>query len=220
MRTAMLATCEAQLETMGAEMKNKEETNREAIERVTSLQVQLAACEARLAERVQEAAATAAALEERIRAVEEDREVSLRSLEKIHAEAVDSIKRDHAKKSGMARTLLSEREEEVRVLTARNAEMLEEIKSGAPTERKIFELATTQARRDNLHGTHNDTRELAFQQVQQKLAAKDLELARVQQLYSALQAETVDLRRSHQRDGINMDYLKNIVIQVSVLQFM
>jgi DNA repair exonuclease SbcCD ATPase subunit len=57
MRTAMLATCEAQLETLQAELAEKEGTCREAIERVTSLQTTLAGTEARLAQRVKEAAA-------------------------------------------------------------------------------------------------------------------------------------------------------------------
>ena len=59
MRTAMLATCEAQLEELKAEAAAKESTSKEAIERVTSLQAALAACEARLAERVRDAAAGA-----------------------------------------------------------------------------------------------------------------------------------------------------------------
>lgn len=57
MRTAMLATCEAQLEALQAEVGEKDTTCKEAIERVTSLQTALAATEARLAERVKEAAA-------------------------------------------------------------------------------------------------------------------------------------------------------------------
>ena len=51
------------------------------------------------------------------------------------------------------------------MLSAKNQELSEEISSGAPTERKIFELASSQAKRENLHGAHNDTREIAFNQV-------------------------------------------------------
>jgi len=51
-------------------------------------------------------------------------------------------------------------------------------------------------------------------QVQSKLASKDLELAKTQQNLALLQSEVVELRRFSKRDGINMDYLKNIVIQV------
>lgn len=217
MRTAMLATCEAQLETVTQELQSRDATTQEAIERVTSLQTALAACESRLAERVREAAAEIAALENKIVDINQDRELALSSLEKIQDEALETQKRDHARKSAMARTLLSEREEEVRVLSAKVQELQEEISSGAPTERKFFELALSQSKRESLHGVHNDTREIAFAQVQSKLAAKDLELARVQQVLAGLQAEVVDLRRTRQREGINMDYLKNVVIQVSMV---
>lgn len=64
---------------------------------------------------------------------------------------------------------------------------------------------------------HRDTREVAFQQLQSALASRDLELARHQQSLSQLSAEVADLRRTHQRDGINMDYLKNIVVQYMTL---
>ena len=50
--------------------------------------------------------------------------------------------------------------------------------------------------------------------MQSKLASKDLELAKTQQNLALLQSEVVELRRFSKRDGINMDYLKNIVIQV------
>jgi hypothetical protein len=60
---------------------------------------------------------------------------------------------------------------------------------------------------------HSDTRELAFQQLQAALAARDLDLARVQQSHSALSAEVSELRRHTKREGVNMDYLKNVVLQ-------
>jgi hypothetical protein len=157
------------------------------------------------------------ALQTQVRTITHDRDLAIQTLEKLHDENVEAIKRDHAKKSAMARILLSEKEEEVRTLSAKVSELQEEIHSGAPQERKIFELAASQAKRENTHGAHNDTREIAFAQLQNKLAAKDLELARAQQGLTALQSEVVELRRTHQREGINMDYLKNIVIQVNIL---
>lgn len=111
-------------------------------------------------------------------------------------------------------TSFPEREEEVRILTAKVASLTEEISSGAPTERRIFELAQTQARREATHGLHNDSRSVAFLQLQQALAEKDLDLARALQSLAELTAEVTDLRRTHLREGINMDYLKNIVVQV------
>ena len=58
----------------------------------------------------------------------------------------------HLKKSSMARSLLSEREEEVRQLSARVAALTDEISSGAPSDRRIFELAQSQAKREATYG--------------------------------------------------------------------
>jgi hypothetical protein len=63
----------------------------------------------------------------------------------------------------------------------------------------------------------SDTRELAFQQLQHTLATKDLELAKIQQEYDQLSVEITELRRVTRREGVNMDYLKNIIIQVARL---
>lgn len=57
---------------------------------------------------------------------------------------------------------------------------------------------------------------MAFQQLQTALAARDLDLARVQQSQSALATEVSELRRHTKREGVNLDYLKNVVLQVSM----
>ncbi len=152
MRTAMLATVEAQLQTVQEEQSKKDEALAESIERVTSLQASVRAGEVRLAERVAESSQEIEELTKKLKVSEKQRENEVRSLGERHESALNAIKADHAKKSGMARTMLSQREEEVRVLTARVQELQEEITSGAPTERKIFELASIQANRDKTHG--------------------------------------------------------------------
>lgn len=57
-------------------------------------------------------------------------------------------------------------------------------------------------------------REIAFQQLQSGLAEKDFELAKLQLNQSNLVAEISELRRHTKREGVNLDYLKNIVLQV------
>ena len=54
---------------------------------------------------------------------------------------------------------------------------------------------------------------LVSMQLQRALAARDMDLACSQKLLAELTAEAAELRRAHQREGINMDYLKNIVVQ-------
>lgn len=64
-----------------------------------------------------------------------------------------------------------------------------------------------------------DNREVAFQQLQRSLASKDFELAQCQQRVSDLNNEVADLRKIKQREGINMDYLKNVVFQVCIIVY-
>jgi chromosome segregation ATPase len=154
MRTAMLATCEAQLESLQQELSAKDATNLEVVGRITELQAAVVASEARLAERVQEANAQVEALEKQSSETEQAHLLVIKNMRAHHEETLEALKRDHARKSSMARTLLSEREEDVRLLTAKVAEQHDEITSGAPSERKIFELAQSQAKREATHGMH------------------------------------------------------------------
>jgi hypothetical protein len=78
----------------------------------------------------------------------------LRSAADAHEAALEAVKRENAKKSAAARTLLGEREEENRILADKVKELSAEIQSGAPSERRIFELAQMQAKRDAAYGTH------------------------------------------------------------------
>lgn len=76
-------------------------------------------------------------------------EIKLNSEERLEA-----MKKENSKKSSLARTLLTEREEENRFLRTKNEELVLEIKSGSPNDRRIFELAEIQAKREAVHGQH------------------------------------------------------------------
>ena len=67
---------------------------------------------------------------------------------------LEMIKRENFKKSSLARTLLTEREEENVFLRTKNEELVHEIQSGAPSDRRFFELAEIQAKREAVHGQH------------------------------------------------------------------
>jgi hypothetical protein len=213
MKTAMLATCEAQLESLKSISSVKDDTIKETLERVSVLQSRIASSDARLEEKTKEITGNYAALEKEYADFKSSNESQISAMKLKHEEALEAQKRDFAKKSSLARTLLSEREEEVRVLSNRVKELQSEINSGAPSERKIFELAQLQAKRDALHGMHGDSREFAFLQLQKSLADRDFELADAVQKYSALNAEVESLRRVSRRENVNMDYLKNIILQ-------
>jgi hypothetical protein len=58
-----------------------------------------------------------------------------------------------------------------------------------------------------------DNRELVLQRLQEVLAGKDHDLALLQQSHQALTEEVAELRRTNRREGVNMDYLKHVVLQ-------
>lgn len=216
MRTAMLATCEAQLEALQKEMEGKDGTIVEALERVSSLQIQMSSLQARMEERTQESVVQIEGLNQELQREREMHSVLLKAKEQERLDALETTKKEFGKKAAMARQLLAEREEEVRVLSTKVKQMQEEIASGAPTDRKLLEFAQAQSRRDTMNGVHRDTREVAFQQLQVKLASKDYELAQTQQSLHQLMQEVLELRKIKQREGINMDYLKNVILQYMI----
>ena len=66
----------------------------------------------------------------------------------------------------------------------------------------------------------SDTREIAFGILQSTLAEKDLELAVVHNKLDELNGQLTELRRISRRETVNMDYLKNIILQVIVFLFL
>eukprot|EP01035_Chromulina_nebulosa_P018385 gene18385-24084_t len=183
MRTAMLATCESQLEILKSELILKDKNSQDSFE------------------------------QNEMTLKQDEYESAISQLKLQHDENIENIKRDYAKKSTLARSLMTEKEEEAKLLSAKVVELQKEIASGAPSERRIFELAQTQAKRDGFHSIHSDNREVAFQQLQDTLAQKDLELAKLQQKILDINTEVAELRRISRRETVNMDYLKNITLQ-------
>jgi chromosome segregation ATPase len=154
MRTAMLATCEAQLDALKQELGLKTSSLQESVERVTSLQSRLASTELRFEERLKEANTKVQDLETKVKDEKKQFDEKLAEI-KAHYEAnIEESKKEFAKKSNLARSLITEKEEENRLLSAKVQELQTEISSGAPSERKILELAQTQARRENFFGQH------------------------------------------------------------------
>lgn len=127
--------------------------------------------------------------------------------------AIETIHKDYKLKIHTARSLLEARDDEMTSLKAQLQILQDDIRTGATSERRIFELAQQQANREATYGLHSDTRELAFHQLQTTLASRDLALARLQHAHTQLLEEVSELRRVKRREGINLDYLKNVVLQ-------
>lgn len=213
MRTAILASTESDFDKTKKELKSKEDEISTYVEKIKSLTF----------ERKREAekhGSITSKLESHIVEMERDQEALQQDsnervirFKKASELDLEKAQKDFNKKSGMARQLLQEKEEDIRLLNEKIEVLSAEIRSGAPSERRIFEIAQKQAKREHIHSVKLDTREMAFQQLQEKLSLKDLQLAQLQTANSNLRTEVAQLSRVAKREGVNMDYLKDVVLK-------
>jgi chromosome segregation ATPase len=154
MKTAMLATCEAQLETFQQEIHEKDLKMKEMLDMTSTSQQQITSLEQKMQQLVQEYQEKEQKLLETKQQEDQAKEQELSKWKEDSQQMIENLKKDFAKKSAMARQLLSEREDEVRSLSQKVKELQDEIASGAPTDRKILELAKEQSKRDAMNVMH------------------------------------------------------------------
>lgn len=122
---------------------------------------------------------------------------------------LDRIESDGKHKSKLALTAVLEKEAEIERLSKRLAELEEDVRSGGAENRIIFEFAQQQANREmearisatriqelteELHNAHSTVKRLEYEQ-----------LRHGEELHALMQTQ--------RREGVNMEYLKNVIVQ-------
>lgn len=213
-RTASMASKEEEIASMKTDLEYKRSELENSARVIQSLRVQLTQQEEKASIERKMHSETVNLKQEELNKMIRLHEESMASSQHAFDTAICDVKKDAFNKNQIARLLLDEKESAIQKLTEQNIALKEEVDSGQPADRKIFEMASRQATREgNLH-LSRDARELAFQQLQSSLAVKDLDLARLQDRYNKLLSEVEELRCVKSRETVNMDYLKNIVLQV------
>eukprot|EP00638_Chattonella_subsalsa_P009496 CAMPEP_0117741610 /NCGR_PEP_ID=MMETSP0947-20121206/5030_1 /TAXON_ID=44440 /ORGANISM="Chattonella subsalsa, Strain CCMP2191" /LENGTH=595 /DNA_ID=CAMNT_0005557929 /DNA_START=40 /DNA_END=1824 /DNA_ORIENTATION=- len=129
----------------------------------------------------------------------------IRKLEDQFKAEISTVLTDHKKKSALARQLLAEKDTQAKELEKQVAELQAEIDSGGHSERKIMQLAQAQASRDTkIKEGENKLKE--------NLNLKIQELDEFKVKYHKLSLQVKELRREHRRGDVNMEYLKNVVV--------
>ena len=136
-----------------------------------------------------------------------------KQLREAHEEEVATLKREAQKKSALARELIADKDAQVQALSSKLEGLEEEVASGSHADRKIMELATAQSRRESQQRAEVESCKISLKKLQEALAQKDLELARLTAEHSTLAKEIAGLRRVKQRDGVNVEYLKTVVVE-------
>merc|ERR1712176_1614386 len=126
---------------------------------------------------------------------------------------VENLQNQMKKKSSVAQKMIKERESECVELRKTNNLLQNEVDKGSLSDRRIFELAAHQSNRETAAVAEIEIRDKLIQNLTQKLEAGDGDLADAEQTVLKKEDQVEELARVHRREGVNMDYLKSIVVQ-------
>lgn len=134
-------------------------------------------------------------------AVDAEKENFKREVERIEAESKH--------KSKLAIQAVLEKEAEIKRLSSRLAELEEDVRSGDADHRKIFEVAQLQAKRE----AESRAQALQLQEMANRLDEAHRYIQRLQDEKQQHDHELTALMQTQRREGVNMEYLKNVVVQ-------
>ena len=133
---------------------------------------------------------------------------------------IDNLKRElqqvqqsSARKSAAAQKLIQQHEAENTKLRTINKNLQQEVDKGSLSDRKIFELAALQSKRDTSKILDIQARDKALLKLNQALTEKDGKLAVAEDKIDEVEEQVQELGRIQRREDVNIDYLKSIVVQ-------
>jgi len=77
----------------------------------------------------------------------------------------------------------------------------------------MHSINDAQAKREFTIATELNTRDMTMKQLQQRIVEQEAQLAAAANDRNSLQQQVIALKRMHKREGVNMEYLKNIIVQ-------
>lgn len=151
---ALVSAREREYEAMRRELTTQTESLFQAMQKAKGLEGRVESLEADLAEKFKQEEVEKGEAGIRESKIVKKFENIITEMKLNNEDRLETMKRENFKKSSLARTLLTEREEENAFLRTKNEELVNEVQSGAPSDRRFFELAEIQAKREAVHGQH------------------------------------------------------------------
>jgi len=126
---------------------------------------------------------------------------------------IDSLQTTMKKKSAAAQKMIKEKESECVELRKTNKYLQGEVNKGSTSDSRIFELAAHQSNREMAAVAEIEIRDTLIERLSQKVEEGDGNLASAELTVVKTEDQVEELARVHRREGVNMDYLKSIVVQ-------
>ncbi|KAJ0395607.1 hypothetical protein P43SY_006108 [Pythium insidiosum] len=189
------AAMSREVESAMAQLSLKERERADAVQAMESLRAEVEEEKGRLASELEQQAAQSKA------AIDAEKDAFRRELDRIEAES--------KQKSKLALHAVLEKEAEIERLSKRLAELEEDVRSGEADNRKIFEFAQLQANRE----MESRAKEARIQELEESVRTAE---ARIQSLLDERarhSEEVAELMQSQRREGVNLEYLKNVIVQ-------
>jgi chromosome segregation ATPase len=178
-------------------------------EEIESLKRDLEKAEGALKTAESKAAESAAAAQQNTEKDSIQKSTTIKSLQA----QVENLSSQMKKKSAAAQKILKEREAECIELRKTNKFLQNEVDKGSLSDRRIFELAAQQSNRETAAVAEIEIREKLIAKLTEKLEKYDGDLATAEIDVVKAEDQVESLARVHRREGVNMDYLKSIVVQ-------
>lgn len=197
-----LSEAKAKLEAASYDLSQK-------VEEIESVRQELVTAERTLKEAESNTAESVAAVQQN---TDNDSVQKSRMIKTLKTQ-VDSLQNQMKKKSAAAQKMIKEREAECAELRKTNNYLQNEVDKGSLSDRRIFELAAHQSNRDTAAVAEIAIRDTMIEQLSRKLEDGDGDLASAEITVVRAEDQVEQLARVHRREGVNMDYLKSIVVQ-------
>jgi chromosome segregation ATPase len=197
-----LSETKAKLEATSYDISQKDEE-------IESLKKDLEKTESALKNAESKAAESAAAAQQN---TQKDSIQKSKTIKSLQAQ-VENLSSQMKKKSAAAQKILKEREAECIELRKTNKYLQNEVDKGSLSDRRIFELAEQQSNRETAAVAEIEIRERQIAHLTQQLEKHDANLATAEIDKEKAEDQVESLARVHRREGVNMDYLKSIVVQ-------
>ena len=197
-----LSETKAKLESTSYDISQKEEEIEDLKRELEKATTSLKSAESKAAE-------VAAAAQQN---TEKDSIQKSKTIKSLQAQ-VENLSSQMKKKSAAAQKILKEREAECIELRKTNQYLQNEVDKGSLSDRRIFELAAQQSNRETAAVAEIEFRDKLIAQLTKKLEQFDGDLATAEIEVVEKGDQVESLARVHRREGVDMDYLKNTVVQ-------
>ena len=212
-RTALVGVLESELGELKEKLTGAEEKEKQARELSESFKTKLKEAEGRVSTWKSRAQEDVAKAEKEMKEAKETADRAVADTEKKWKGELQKVRKEMQRKSANAQDLYKNQTEAIKALKKEKDDLKEEVDSGSAADRKIFELAQKQSSREATVAAEIEIREAAVRRMMKTLVGRDGEVADMEMKYTQVKKQLEEYSRMSQRNDVNVEYLKGVLVK-------